>query len=84
MPGLLSGDAPVHLGCCDTWLAERHVPAWKEMSSRHHRAGPLEDAGALSPQETPELPAAEPQFSFMSSPLWVISLVSVGACVVAA
>lgn len=36
-------DAPVHLGCCDTWLAERHIPAWKERTSSHHRPGLLED-----------------------------------------
>lgn len=45
-------DAPVHLGCCDTWLAERNIPAWKERTNSHHRPGLLEDRGALSLSET--------------------------------
>lgn len=79
MAGPLSGDTPVHLACRDTWLAERCVPAWKEMTNGHHKPGLLEDRGDLSLSQTLELPAAELQPSSMSSFLRVIALVSLGA-----
>lgn len=64
----LSGNAPVHLYVV-THSLQRGVPAWKEMTHRHHRPGLLGDRRALSDSETLEPIAAELVLSNAFSPV---------------